>query len=71
MMNGWFAPDVPDGWSALGGQTKSALGPGYLVGGSMTGSAVAVSAGFSPVALGVESCGSIVSMIDNVPSCSD
>nr|ODN85433.1 hypothetical protein L203_05049 [Cryptococcus depauperatus CBS 7841] len=59
----------PNGWSALGGQTNSA----YMVRepnqikfgqhdpcGSSTGSAVGVSAGYAPIALGTESYGSIV-----------
>ncbi|KAI0468028.1 amidase signature enzyme [Xylaria cf. heliscus] len=58
------------GWSAHGGQTISAYtGPikagerllGHSApGGSSTGSAVAVSAGFSPLAMGVEAIGSII-----------
>nr|ODN89884.1 hypothetical protein L204_06161 [Cryptococcus depauperatus CBS 7855] len=59
----------PNGWSALGGQTNGA----YMVRepnqikfgqhdpcGSSTGSAVGVSAGYAPIALGTESYGSIV-----------
>ncbi|KAL0639983.1 hypothetical protein Q9L58_000811 [Maublancomyces gigas] len=57
---------IPNGWSARGGQTQSA----YVTGpfnsserdpsGSSTGSAVGVSAGFAPLALGTETDGSIV-----------
>lgn len=61
MLNGWYGLDTPEGWSAIGGQTISAWGPHCPVGSSSAGSAVAVSAGFAPVSLGVESCGSIVS----------
>lgn len=62
MLNGWYTPGLPAGWSALGGQTLSAYGDNINVEGSSTGSAVAVSAGFCPVSIGVESCGSIVSL---------
>ncbi|KAK0702550.1 amidase signature domain-containing protein [Apiosordaria backusii] len=59
------------GWSALGGQTQSAYVEGGVIkgepflghstpGGSSTGSAVGVSAGMAPVALGTETDGSIV-----------
>ncbi|KAM6480862.1 amidase signature enzyme [Trichoderma sp. SZMC 28011] len=58
-----------NGWSAIGGQTQSAyiareldesgLGQSDPCG-SSTGSAVGVSAGYAPLALGTESCGSIV-----------
>ncbi|KAJ4855571.1 amidase domain-containing protein [Trichoderma breve] len=58
-----------NGWSAIGGQTQSAyiarkpdecgLGQSDLCG-SSTGSAVGVSAGYAPLALGTESIGSIV-----------
>lgn len=58
------------GWSAVGGQTQSPyVRGGYAPGdkilghstpcGSSSGSAVAVAAGFAPVALGTESDGSI------------
>ncbi|KAI1127437.1 amidase signature domain-containing protein [Nemania abortiva] len=59
----------PNGWSALGGQTNGAymvrepnqiqFGQGDPCG-SSTGSAVGVSAGYAPIALGTESYGSIV-----------
>ncbi|CDM34983.1 Amidase [Penicillium roqueforti FM164] len=44
------------GWSAHGGQTLSPYTPGA----SSTGSAVAVAAGFSPLAMATETIGSIV-----------
>lgn len=58
------------GWSAVGGQTQTPYVPGgYVSGdkilghstpcGSSAGSAVAVAAGFAPLALGTESDGSI------------
>ncbi|OQE35354.1 hypothetical protein PENCOP_c013G04170 [Penicillium coprophilum] len=59
------------GWSAHGGQTLSPyvgkieddekiLGHSWAPGGSSTGSAVAVAAGFSPLAMATETVGSIV-----------
>ncbi|KAK3375563.1 amidase signature domain-containing protein [Lasiosphaeria ovina] len=61
---------VMPGWSAVGGQTLSPyvarLEPNETMlghsapGGSSTGSAVAVAAGFSPLAMGTETIGSIV-----------
>ncbi|KAL2194061.1 amidase signature domain-containing protein [Corynascus similis CBS 632.67] len=61
---------TPPGWSAVGGQTLSPyVGPivegetllGHTSpGGSSTGSAVAVAAGFSPLTLGTETIGSII-----------
>lgn len=64
---------MPIGWSALGGQTQSpfvfgglqAEKGGAVVGhssaaGSSSGSAVAVAAGFAPLAIGTETTGSLV-----------
>ena len=56
---------IPSGWSARGGQTLSAyvtdpLSPNWNPSGSSSGSAVGVSAGFSPLALGTETDGSII-----------
>ncbi|KAK0737091.1 amidase signature domain-containing protein [Apiosordaria backusii] len=62
---------MPSGWSALGGQTQSAYVRGGLkrgdssIGhsnpaGSSTGSAVGVSAGYAPIALGTEAEGSLI-----------
>ncbi|KAJ5948604.1 hypothetical protein N7454_001911 [Penicillium verhagenii] len=63
---------MPNGWSAVGGQTQSA----YIIdgvdpddspeghsnpSGSSTGSAVSVSAGYAPFAIGTETDGSLVS----------
>lgn len=55
--------DLPLGWSAAGGQTKSAYGPGGFDGGvipagSSSGSAVGVSAGFAAGAIGTDTTGS-------------
>ncbi|KAG0649654.1 Glutamyl-tRNA(Gln) amidotransferase subunit A [Hyphodiscus hymeniophilus] len=66
------ADDMTPGWSAFGGQTKSAYDPtsfdkspkqpglASLCGGSSSGSAVGISAGFAPLALGTETGGSNV-----------
>lgn len=70
-MTGWKGFGVTTGWSALGGQTQSP----YIVGGfkdgdklcghsapggSSSGSAAGVAAGFAPLALATETDGSIV-----------
>ena len=49
------------GWSTLGGQTVNPHGDGRNTSGSSSGSAAAVAAGLSPVAVGTETNGSIVS----------
>ncbi|KAI0466325.1 amidase signature domain-containing protein [Xylaria cf. heliscus] len=70
-LSSWKSMGPMNGWSAVGGQTNSAYVKGGLepndgvMGhsnpcGSSTGSAVGVSAGFSPVALGTEVDGSLV-----------
>ncbi|KAL4866522.1 hypothetical protein BDV12DRAFT_172729 [Aspergillus spectabilis] len=62
---------MPSGWSAVGGQTQSAYVRGGILaddgsaghsnpGGSSTGSAVAVSAGYAPIAIGEETDGSLI-----------
>lgn len=48
------------GYSSLGGQTVSIFGEGYEVGGSSSGSAVAVAASFCSFSIGSETDGSIV-----------
>ncbi|KAF2878597.1 amidase signature domain-containing protein [Massariosphaeria phaeospora] len=64
-------PNMPSGWSAVGGQTQSAYVRGGLQeedsrdghsspSGSSSGSAVGVSAGFAPLAIGTETDGSIM-----------
>ncbi|KAF2106745.1 amidase family protein [Lophiotrema nucula] len=68
----WFRSDLAhSGWSAVGGQTQSAYvkggfreddsGGGHSnPGGSSSGSAQAVAAGFAPVAIGTETMGSLI-----------
>ncbi|QVM91753.1 amidase [Pseudomonas entomophila] len=51
---------MPLGWSGRGGQTRSAVGLDFPVHGSSAGSAVAVSAGYSPMAVATETNGSLV-----------
>ena len=52
---------MPCGYSSLGGQVRHARDPFASPGGSSSGSATAVAAGFAPLALGTETSGSIVS----------
>jgi amidase len=49
------------GWSTLGGQAVNPHGAGRMPSGSSSGSAIAVAAGFAPLAVGSETDGSIVS----------
>lgn len=68
--------DTPPGWSAMGGQCQSAYVRGGVrsngdlgarhsgPSGSSSGSAVGVSAGFAPVAIGTETIGSLVMPAD-------
>src|SRR6056297_836429 len=52
--------DLPNGFSAVGGQTKNAYGD-YDTGGSSSGSGVSVAADFCAFAIGTETSGSILS----------
>ncbi|KAJ5162975.1 Amidase [Penicillium coprophilum] len=68
----WYRSDLADsGWSAVGGQTQSPYVRGGFLendtsgghsnpGGSSSGSAVAVAAGFCPVSIGTETMGSLI-----------
>lgn len=58
-LNQFISPNIPRGWSQIGGQCSSAY---YLKGdpsGSSSGSAVAVSIGLVTIALGTDTNGSI------------
>ncbi|WP_300626792.1 amidase family protein [Pseudomonas sp.] len=56
-----FRSELPvDGWSSRGGQTLNPHRLGGTVAGSSSGSAVAVAQGHVPLALGVETSGSII-----------
>ncbi|KAI1420240.1 amidase signature enzyme [Xylaria sp. FL1777] len=64
---GLKSDNTPIGWSAVGGQTLSAhRNPDFdekdqpTCGGSSSGSATAVAAGFSPLSIGTETSGSLV-----------
>ncbi|MEV4003700.1 amidase family protein [Actinomadura sp. NPDC049753] len=48
------------GWSPIGGQTRNPCVLDRITNGSSCGSAAAEAAGFSPVSLGTETCGSII-----------
>ncbi|OAA80786.1 Amidase signature domain protein [Akanthomyces lecanii RCEF 1005] len=69
-LSSWKGMGPMNGWSAASGQTNSAYVPGGLIKGdgvmghsnpygASTGSAVGVSAGFSPIAIGTEVDGSL------------
>jgi hypothetical protein len=64
ILNDYYQDGIPNGWSPLGGQTKSPSGPDQDPSGSSTGSAVALVAGSTPAVLGAETMGSIVSLVD-------
>ncbi|WP_445379534.1 amidase family protein, partial [Pseudomonas syringae] len=51
--------EVPSGWSGRGGQTRNPYDLSADTRGSSSGSAVALAAGFSPLAVGTETNGSI------------
>ena len=58
----FMAEDMPNGFSSRGGQVLNPYGPGVFdVGGSSSGSAAGVAAGFVPIAVGTETSGSILS----------
>ncbi len=52
--------DMPNGYSSQGGQVQNPHGKGLDVGGSSSGSAAAIAAGFAPLAVGTETSGSIL-----------
>ncbi len=56
----FLTENMPNGWSAVGGQTKNPYGDNLDVGGSSSGSASAVAANLTLLAVGSETSGSIV-----------
>ncbi|HSL93368.1 MAG TPA: amidase family protein, partial [Bacillota bacterium] len=56
----FMADDMRNGYSSRGGQVKNPYGD-FDVGGSSSGSAAGVTAGFAPLAVGTETSGSILS----------
>ncbi len=56
----YMAPGMPGGYSSRDGQVKSAYGGGRDPGGSSSGSAVALSAGFCAAAVGTDTSFSVV-----------
>ena len=58
----FVAFDMPNGFSAVGGQTLNPYGPGVFdVGGSSSGPAAAIAANLAPLSIGTETSGSILS----------
>ena len=57
----YMTEGMPNGYSSRGGQVRHAWKAGEDPSGSSTGSAVAVAAGYVPLAVGTETCGSIIS----------
>ncbi|KAJ4857834.1 amidase domain-containing protein [Trichoderma breve] len=57
---GFKGSNIMPGWSALGGQTQSAYTIGDSPSDSSTGSAVGVSAGYAPLAIGTDTGGSLI-----------
>lgn len=57
----YMTDGMPNGYSSRGGQVRHAWKAGEDPSGSSTGPAVAVAAGYVPLAIGTETCGSIIS----------
>jgi amidase len=57
----FMTDNMPNGYSSRGGQVKHVWKVDADPSGSSTGSAVAVAAGYVPLAIGTETCGSIIS----------
>ncbi len=57
----FMTDNMPNGYSSRGGQVKHVWKTDGDPSGSSTGSAVAVAAGYVPLAIGTETCGSIIS----------
>ncbi|TCI24732.1 MULTISPECIES: amidase family protein [unclassified Exiguobacterium] len=56
----FLTEDMPNGWSGVGGQTLNPYGDNLDVGGSSSGSAAAVAANLTMLAVGSETSGSII-----------
>jgi hypothetical protein len=63
LLSSMYGDKTPPGWSARGGQVRSAYGPEMAVGGSSTGNAVALAAGFCAGSIACETDGSIVGLL--------
>ncbi len=60
----FMTDNMPSGYSSRGGQTLNPYGPGkFFVGGSSSGSAAAVAANLTALAVGTETSGSILSPV--------
>jgi amidase len=57
----FMTDNMPNGYSSRGGQVKNIWKAEADPSGSSTGSAVSVAAGYVPLAIGTETCGSIIS----------
>lgn len=57
----FMTDNMPNGYSSRGGQVANPWKAGADPSGSSSGSAVAVAAGYVPLAVGTETCGSIIS----------
>jgi amidase len=62
-LGGFFDPNMPQGYSSLGGQVLLSSDTNKNVGGSSAGSAVAVSVGMAPLAVGSETSTDSAQMI--------
>lgn len=57
----YLTDGMPSGYSSIGGQVRNAYDTSQSTGGSSAGSGVAVSVGLATLAIGTETCGSILS----------
>jgi amidase len=66
ILGDYYEEGIPNGWSPLGGQVKSPFGADLDPSGSSAGPAVALASGMAAGALGAETMGSIVSIVNLV-----
>jgi amidase len=59
-LSGWLTFSAPPGYSALGGRALNPRDPRLSTGGSSSGAAVAVAAGYADVAIGTDTGGSVL-----------